>query len=124
MLAPSARIWGYETNFGSFGQFTVAQAHQCLPKAPQLAWEEAAAATLVGTTAYRMLHGWPPNTLRDGEPVLVWGGSGGLGTQAIQLAVAAGATLLSPPLVKPWGQTVAYVRCPDGTLVELCTPVG
>jgi crotonyl-CoA carboxylase/reductase len=38
-----------------------------------------------------MLHGWPPNTLRAGEPVLVWGGSGGLGTQAIQLAAAAGA---------------------------------
>jgi crotonyl-CoA carboxylase/reductase len=91
MLAPSARIWGYETNFGSFGQFTVAQAHQCLPKAPRLSWEEAAAATLVGTTAYRMLHGWPPNTLREGDAVLVWGGSGGLGTQAIQLAVAAGA---------------------------------
>lgn len=39
-------------------------------------------------------------------------------------AVAAGATLLTPPTVKPWGQTVAYVRCPDGTLVELCTPMG
>jgi lactoylglutathione lyase len=39
-------------------------------------------------------------------------------------AVAAGAALLTPPVVKPWGQTVAYVRCPDGTLVELCTPVG
>ena len=23
----------------------------------------------------------------------------------------------------PWGQTVSYVRCPDGTLVELCTPI-
>ncbi|MGY4831255.1 VOC family protein [Sphaerotilaceae bacterium SBD11-9] len=40
-------------------------------------------------------------------------------TQAVQ----AGATLLSPPTTKPWGQTVAYVRCPDGTLVELCTEV-
>jgi len=39
-------------------------------------------------------------------------------------AVAAGATLLKPPTVKPWGQTVAYVRCPDGSLVELCTPMG
>jgi catechol 2,3-dioxygenase-like lactoylglutathione lyase family enzyme len=36
-------------------------------------------------------------------------------------AVEAGATLLTEPAVKPWGQTVAYVRCPDGTLVELCT---
>lgn len=36
-------------------------------------------------------------------------------------AVAAGASLLTPPTTKPWGQTVAYVRSPDGTLVELCT---
>jgi lactoylglutathione lyase len=43
---------------------------------------------------------------------------------ACDRAVAAGATLLAAPVVKPWGQTVAYVRCPDGTLVELCTPVG
>ncbi len=40
---------------------------------------------------------------------------------ACEQAVSAGATLLSPPVTKPWGQTVAYVRCPDGTLVELCT---
>lgn len=39
-------------------------------------------------------------------------------------AVAAGATLLKAPASKPWGQVVAYVRCPDGTLVELCTAVG
>lgn len=38
-------------------------------------------------------------------------------------AVAAGATSIKEPLVKPWGQTVSYVRCPDGTLVELCSPV-
>ncbi|MBT9525307.1 MAG: VOC family protein [Rhizobacter sp.] len=43
---------------------------------------------------------------------------------ACQRAVQAGATLLAAPSTKPWGQTVAYVRCPDGTLVELCTPVG
>lgn len=38
-------------------------------------------------------------------------------------AVAAGATALSEPVAKPWGQVVSYVRCPDGTLVELCTPI-
>jgi len=43
---------------------------------------------------------------------------------ACDRAVQAGATLLKAPAVKPWGQTVAYVRCPDGTLVELCTPIG
>jgi crotonyl-CoA carboxylase/reductase len=92
MLAPTAAIWGYNTNHGSFGQFAVAQGHQVLPKAPHLTWEEAAAPTLVGTTAYRMLHGWAGNEVTAGDVVLVWGGSGGVGVQAIQLARAAGAT--------------------------------
>jgi crotonyl-CoA carboxylase/reductase len=92
MIAPSARIYGYDTNYGSFGQFTRVQAHQVMPKAEHLSWEEAAASTLVGTTAYRMLHGWQGNTVSEGDCVLVWGGSGGLGTQAIQLARLAGAT--------------------------------
>lgn len=91
MMAPSARIWGYNTNFGSFGQFCLAQAHQVLPKAPHLAWEQAAAPSLVGTTAYRMLFGWQGNVVKEGDVVLVWGGSGGLGSQAIQLANVHGA---------------------------------
>ena len=40
---------------------------------------------------------------------------------AFARAVAAGAQALLAPVEKPWGQTVSYVRCPDGTLVELCT---
>jgi lactoylglutathione lyase len=43
---------------------------------------------------------------------------------AYERALAAGATGLTAPVTKPWGQTVAYVRCPDGSLVELCTPMG
>lgn len=43
---------------------------------------------------------------------------------AYEHAVAAGARPLAAPVTKPWGQTVAYVRCPDGTLVELCTAMG
>ena len=81
----SYRIWGYESNWGSFAQFTKVQAHQCLPKAPHLTWEQAAAPTLVGATAYRMLMGWPPHVVREGDLVLVWGGAGGLGSMAIQL---------------------------------------
>jgi lactoylglutathione lyase len=38
-------------------------------------------------------------------------------------AIAHGATELSAPAQKPWGQVVSYVRAPDGTLIELCTPV-
>ena len=39
-------------------------------------------------------------------------------------AVAAGARSIKEPMLKPWGQTVSYVQCPDGTLVELCSPMG
>ena len=43
--------------------------------------------------------------------------------QAHAKALAAGAKELSAPKQKPWGQTVSYVRCPDGILVELCSPM-
>jgi len=43
---------------------------------------------------------------------------------AVKSAEAAGATVLKPATTKPWGQTVAYLRAPDGVLVELCTPIG
>jgi crotonyl-CoA carboxylase/reductase len=91
MFSPTFRIWGYESNWGSFAQFTKVQAHQCLPKPKHLTWEAAAAYMLVGATAYRMLYGWPPHTVRAGDVVLIWGGAGGLGCQAIQIAAAAGA---------------------------------
>ncbi|MCH8621852.1 VOC family protein [Undibacterium sp. TS12] len=39
-------------------------------------------------------------------------------------ALAAGASELAAPAEKPWGQVVSYLRCPDGSLVELCTPMG
>jgi lactoylglutathione lyase len=38
-------------------------------------------------------------------------------------ALKAGATAVSGPATKPWGQTVAYVRDNAGFLVELCTPM-
>jgi lactoylglutathione lyase len=39
-------------------------------------------------------------------------------------AIAAGAEAVTPIEVKPWGQTVGYVRDMNGILVEICTPVG
>jgi crotonyl-CoA carboxylase/reductase len=91
MYANSFRIWGYETNYGSFAQFTKVQAHQCMPKPKHMTWEEAAAYVLVAATAWRMLHGWPEHAMKPGDPVLIWGGAGGLGSMAIQIVKAAGA---------------------------------
>lgn len=42
---------------------------------------------------------------------------------AYDRALAAGAVPAKPPTVKPWGQTVAYVRDLNGNLVEICTPI-
>ncbi len=42
---------------------------------------------------------------------------------AIETAVAAGAGAYADPVLKPWGQTVAYLRDPNGILVEVATPM-
>jgi lactoylglutathione lyase len=42
----------------------------------------------------------------------------------VTAALKAGGKLAEKPKTKPWGQVVAYVRDPDGFLVEICTPMG
>jgi crotonyl-CoA carboxylase/reductase len=61
-----------------------------VPKPQRLSWAAAAAYVLSGATAYRQLTGWSPNVVRPGDPVLIWGGSGGLGCMAIQITKALG----------------------------------
>src|SRR6476620_4542763 len=88
LAAPSQQIWGYETTWGSFAQFTKVQAQQLLPKPQNLTWEEASSYGLVYFTAYRMLvtrcH------MQAGQTALIWGAAGGLGVFAVQLCKAAG----------------------------------
>src|SRR5262249_2024837 len=95
LLSPSQRIWGYETPDGSFAQFCRVQSRQLMQKPKHLTWEEAACYTLTLATAYRMLFGHPPHTLKPGDNVLVWGGSGGLGVFGVQLAAASGANAIA-----------------------------
>ena len=90
MLSESTRVWGYQTNYGSYCQFARAQAHQCVAKPPALTWEEAGCFLLCASTAYRMLLGWPPNVVERGDVVLVWGATGGLGSMALDIVRAAG----------------------------------
>ncbi len=94
MFSPSQRIWGYETPDGSFAQFTRVQAQQLMKRPQHLTWEESACYTLTLATAYRMLFGHRPHTLKPGQNVLVWGASGGLGSFAIQLINTAGANAI------------------------------
>ena len=90
IMSSSNKIWGYEENWGSFAQFTLVDHYQCFPKPKQLTWEAAAAYMLVGATAFRMLMGWPGNVVQPGDPVLIWGAAGGLGSMAIQIVREAG----------------------------------
>ena len=64
-------------------------------KPAHLTWEESACYTLTLATAYRMLFGHPPHTLKPGDNVLVWGASGGLGVFGVQLVAASGANAIA-----------------------------
>src|SRR5919204_644262 len=82
-------IWGYETTWGSFAQFTKVQAQQLLPKPRNLSWVDSSAYGLTYFTAYRMLI--DQCRLQAGHKVLIWGAAGGLGVFATQLCAASGA---------------------------------
>jgi crotonyl-CoA carboxylase/reductase len=83
------KIWGYETNWGSFAQLCKVQSQQLLRKPKHLSWEESASYGLTLFTAYRML--MAQAEVKPGDHVLIWGAGGGLGVFAIQLCKVAGA---------------------------------
>jgi len=85
MLAADQRAWGFETNFGGLAQFAILKASQLLPKPRHLSWEEAACNGLCAATAYRMLVSPNGAGMKQGDVVLVWGATGGLGAFAVQL---------------------------------------
>ncbi len=95
MFSTSQRIWGYETPDGSFAQFARVQDRQLMERPQHLSWEESACYTLTLATAYRMLFGHRPHTLKPSQNVLVWGASGGLGSFAVQLCATAGANAIA-----------------------------
>jgi crotonyl-CoA reductase len=92
MLDPEQRIWGFETNFGGLADLALVKANQLMPKPGHLTWEEAAAPGLVNSTAYRQLVSRNGANMKQGDTVLIWGASGGLGSYATQFALNGGAT--------------------------------
>jgi crotonyl-CoA reductase len=92
MLDPEQRIWGFETNFGGLAEVAMVKSNQLMPKPAHLTWEEAAAPGLVNSTAYRQLVSRNGAGMKQGDNVLIWGASGGLGGFATQYALNGGAT--------------------------------
>ena len=90
MLAANQRIWGFESNFGGLADLTVVKANQIMPKPGHLSWEEAACNALCNSTSYRMLVGRNGARMKQGDTVLVWGATGGLGGYAVQYVLNGG----------------------------------
>ena len=90
MLAANQRIWGFETNFGGLAELAVVKANQLMPKPSHLTWEEAAVNALCNSTSYRMLVSPHGADMKQGDVVLVWGASGGIGGYAVQYVMNGG----------------------------------
>jgi len=90
LAAPSQMIWGYETTWGSFAQFTKVQTY---------------------FTAYRMLI--DRCKLQAGHKVLIWGAAGGLGVFATQLCAAAGASAVGVVSSDEKGELVKQLGAVD-----------
>ena len=90
MLAANQRIWGFETNFGGLADLAVVKANQLMPKPAHLTWEESAVNALCNSTSYRMLVSPHGADMKQGDVVLVWGASGGIGGYAVQYVLNGG----------------------------------
>ncbi|MCO7222145.1 crotonyl-CoA carboxylase/reductase [Klenkia sp. PcliD-1-E] len=121
MMDPQQRIWGFETNFGGLAELALVKSNQLLPKPDHLTWEEAAAPGLVNATAYRQLVSKNGANMKQGDTVLIWGASGGLGSYATQMALNGGAIpvcVVSSPekaeIVRKMGAELVIDRSAEG----------
>jgi crotonyl-CoA reductase len=92
MMATNQRIWGFETNFGGLADISVVKANQLMPKPAHLTWEEAACNALCNSTSYRMIVSPNGSQMTQGQAVLVWGATGGIGAYATQYVLNGGGT--------------------------------
>ncbi len=139
MLGDNQRIWGFETNYGGLGELTVVKANQLMPKPAHLSWEESAVNALCNSTSYRMLVSRNAAQMKQGDAVLVWGATGGLGGYAVQYVLNGGGTpvgvVSSPDKVEllhdlgrrardrpPGGRLPVLVRSPHPGRVGVAAP--
>ncbi|TXK47932.1 NADP-dependent oxidoreductase [Pontibacter qinzhouensis] len=79
--------------YGTYAEYIVLPESYLAKKPREISWEAAAGIPLVGLTAWQSL--FDVGKLQKGQAVLVLGGSGGVGSMAIQLAKAKGATIMA-----------------------------
>jgi len=81
-------LWG-----GGWAEYAIATEGEAAAKPPSLSFISAAAMPLAALTAWQALI--DAAKLREGQTVLIHGGSGGVGTMAIQIAKARGAKVIA-----------------------------
>ncbi|AFK21544.1 NADPH:quinone oxidoreductase family protein (plasmid) [Haloferax mediterranei ATCC 33500] len=81
------------TSSGGYAELATAPVERTFRIPESLSWAEATALPVQGLTAHNVLHEW--GNLSSGERVLVHAGAGGVGSLAVQLADAAGATVFA-----------------------------
>jgi NADPH:quinone reductase len=77
---------------GAYASELVVPVQALVPKPATLDWAQASGLMLTGATAW---HCVVAAGVSDGDTVLIHGGAGGVGVMAVQLAVAAGATVIA-----------------------------
>ncbi len=103
---------------GGYAEYVVVPAHNVIPLPDGVSLEEAAAIPVAGLTAFHALK--TVGNLQPGQTFFMWGGAGGLGTIAIQIAKQLGATVLATgsmpgrlELMKSLGADVVFNRLTD-----------
>lgn len=93
-LKPGDAVYAYLTLAGGgYAEYAVASESEAVRKPKALTFEEAAAVPLAGETAWQALI--DTAKLQSGQTVLIHGGSGGVGSLAVQIAKARGAKVIA-----------------------------
>jgi crotonyl-CoA reductase len=103
---------------GAFTYLTVVRENQLLPKPEHLTWEEAASLPLVASTAYRMLVSKHGAQMKQGDNVLVWGASGGLGALGIQFVLNGGGFPIGVVSSPAKAEIVRKMGCPAVIVID------
>ena len=92
-LPVGARVYTSDTLTGAYADLTLCEASDVHPLPEKISFTQGAAVNIPCATAWRAL--FQRARAVPGETVLIHGGSGGVGTAAIQLARAAGLTVIA-----------------------------
>lgn len=92
-LKPGDAVYGYPTFGGGWADYVAVKQWEVAPKPKSLSFVEAAAVPMGALTAWQALV--DAAQLHSGQTILIHGGSGGVGSFAVQIAKARGAHVIA-----------------------------